>query len=417
MQRIRMFVLACAVCAVALISVPRIAHAQIVELDAPVTCSQAFVSSADSNPQARYALTNQWNLRTYSWDSGTGTTIDNSSTLHTTYYFQTQIGLGAFCPSPRSSDHGMNSDGSWDMSTHPAIALFYDLYNFGDSNTNLLFVTTRSMAVLHNPTITATNGNTRTISSTNVRRFFYYLPHGADRHDRNAWVYITRNSDGYFHLPGAIDSFAIVLVMEESLTSSSLTFSQWDPEDTYFGVQQVPSCYVSLPDTSLSSLATGQDIANQTTSLTSSINTQTIALGRSVDSSVSSQTDTLMDTSGSSDILSDQVTAVGDDLQSGVFGQFEGVTDDFLDILSTRDSTSLVHFPGIVVQGITLVPEQDVYVWANSWGSSFISLRTPVRVICTFVLFCAWFNGMIYIFHHQILGIDIKSDVSKLNGD
>lgn len=160
----------------------------------------------------------------------------------------------------------------------------------------------------------------------------------------------------------------------------------------------------------LSTDAVTNAISNQTTSLNNATSQQTTAITSATSQQTTaltdateSQTDTLMDTSGSGDVFSDQLSGAEDQLEVGVFGQFDGVLGQFRDLFLTTGYSSTVHFPGIVVQGITLVPEQDVSLWQNGLSQ----FQTPVRVICTFILFVAWFNGMVWVFQHQILGIDL----------
>lgn len=119
---------------------------------------------------------------------------------------------------------------------------------------------------------------------------------------------------------------------------------------------------------------------------------------------VETQTETLMGTNGSSDIVSGATQGGEDGLldRLGFVGTalsvpaaiFEGITGE-------EDST--IEFPGVSVElpgGTFTIPSGSVNLWQN-----FPAMETPVRTGCTFVCILAWLHGV-----HALYGRIVHGD-------
>lgn len=393
MRTVRDVLVACALCAVALLSAPRIAHAQVLEMDFPMYGSVTFPSTYDTPSTFPWRTNlissdpNSFNI--LSFQSGTEISYPVSSTsassAYNTYLYGHNIeNVGAYVASSYKTASG---NSSLDMSKHISVSIVWTCYQFGSSGTPVMFSYPQYPMFFYLPTILSNNNDVVGYSVLgSSKTTFWCLPHGQTNNVTN-WVRLNRSSDGYFYLPSSVDAIGMSVVTSDTFQSSPISFSSMSHlERLFFGYSSLPLLYVNFPN--LSDAATSQDVSNAVTSINGRIN---------------QQTNQLMSTAGSGDILSGQVQSVGDSLESGVFGQLSGVMDDFTGILSETTINGGVDFPGINVLGYQLVAPRTVYVWQNG----LLQYAPYIRGACTFVLFCAWFNGMVYVFQHQILGIDL----------
>lgn len=123
------------------------------------------------------------------------------------------------------------------------------------------------------------------------------------------------------------------------------------------------------------------------------------------------QTETLMDTTGSGSILSGLTDGgvQGFNQKLGFLGQIGDVANTFNSSLTNATANSVVQFPGIVVQGITLVPAQGVDLWQNGLNA----FEQPVKMAFTFAFVAAWVNGMKRLLDYQILGEPYSGEVQE----
>lgn len=127
-------------------------------------------------------------------------------------------------------------------------------------------------------------------------------------------------------------------------------------------------------------------------------------ISSTIEQETQQQTQELLDTSGSDTVLSSQM---GDGVNGfiarlGFIAQIPQMVKDLYDVILNTERNTYVHFPGVVVQGIELIPEQDVNVFQRGLGSSEIAVN--LRYFNTIILFIAWFNGMKRLLEHQLLG-------------
>lgn len=142
----------------------------------------------------------------------------------------------------------------------------------------------------------------------------------------------------------------------------------------------------------------------QTVNGTSSQQSTGVPVSTTITTSTHNQTEALLDTDGSDSVLSSQM---GDGVNGfiarlGFIAQIPQMVKDLYDVILNTERNTYVHFPGVVVQGIELIPEQDVNVFQRGLGSSEIAVN--LRYFNTIVLFIAWFNGMKRLLEHQLLG-------------
>lgn len=116
------------------------------------------------------------------------------------------------------------------------------------------------------------------------------------------------------------------------------------------------------------------------------------------------QTDTMMDTTGSGSVLTDLTSGGVEDFNSkiGLLGQLPQVIERTSNAILDASESDAVTFPGITVQGITLVQQQQVHLWQNGLSA----FKEPVKMACTFMFVVAWVNGMKRVLDVQILGED-----------
>lgn len=126
-------------------------------------------------------------------------------------------------------------------------------------------------------------------------------------------------------------------------------------------------------------------------------------LADTVSDETQAQTDTLMDTTGSDSVLSDLSGGGVDGLTNrlGFISQVIDISGSFFETLRTSARKPSLHFPGVVVQGITLIPEQDVSFNQGGLGSV---IDGYIRPFVTGLLCVVWVFGMKHVFELQILG-------------
>ena len=109
-------------------------------------------------------------------------------------------------------------------------------------------------------------------------------------------------------------------------------------------------------------------------------------------SAIESQTNTLMDTSGSDSVaggtVDSAVSSLGDSTK--LMSQVSALAGKFTNL--TSDASGVISFPGIKF-GLFEIPATSVDVWAN-----FSQLETPCKVICTGVLILLWIRGVQALF-------------------
>lgn len=118
---------------------------------------------------------------------------------------------------------------------------------------------------------------------------------------------------------------------------------------------------------------------------------------------VQDQTNELTDTSGSGSVV-DDVLSQGTDIVEGV--DFVGQTSSFISqsvgVFADAEPSGTVRFPGISLMGFT-IPAQDVSVLEGLDPDILELIRTGT----TLVLFLAWVNGLISMYHKIFLGVEV----------
>ena len=126
--------------------------------------------------------------------------------------------------------------------------------------------------------------------------------------------------------------------------------------------------------------------------------------GSTVTGTINSQTDTLMDTTGSDGIVGAVTQGGVSGLTSrlGFIAQIPTVVSSFLAGISSGTASGGLFFPGVTVLGYTLIPAQDVPVWQNGLAA----LETPIKAFNTGVLALLFVKGAKHVFHKDLLGWD-----------
>lgn len=190
---------------------------------------------------------------------------------------------------------------------------------------------------------------------------------------------LSRSNDGWIELD---QNYARIIVIQKSV--------KWEvwPGFVYSGGVAVESYWPQAYSHDLELYRVFRDIEE-------TIEQQTI----DIDADIDDQTDTLMDTGGSDTILTSLVDPTEFESKLGFIGQLGQVTSIFQNA-SSAEMNGYVHFPGIVVLGQTLAPEQDVYIWQGGLST----LANTIRRFTTFCIICIWVNGMKKVLEYQILG-------------